>query len=376
MVHLTHAGDGSGTVFVVLQPGQVMVFSDEQSTQSANVFLDIRDRVNDGGNEEGLLGLAFDPEYGVNGHLYVSYTASDPRRSVVSRFTASAAGDVADAGSELVILEVAQPFANHNGGTIAFGADGMLYIGLGDGGSGGDPLGSGQDVSTLLGSMLRIDVSAATLAEPYRIPVDNPFAASAAGERPEIWAFGLRNPWKFSFDQATGDMWAGDVGQGSYEEVDIIHAGGNYGWNVMEGLHCYPPPSQGCDTTGLELPITEYDHSQGCSITGGHVYRGERLPGLAGHYIYGDYCSGRIWAVRYDGDSITQNGLIVDSALMVTSFGTDESGNLYVLASDGHIYRFVAPVPPEPVPALSFYALVLLAAALMRWCWKPSRRLR
>ena len=277
--------------------------------------------------------------------------------------------------SEQVILEVMQPFGNHNGGTLAFGPDGYLYIGLGDGGSGGDPFNHGQNTSTLLGAMLRIDVSGATVNEPYRVPTDNPFVGVGAGARAEIWAFGLRNPWKFSFDPATGALWAGDVGQSDYEEVDIVERGGNYGWNVMEGLHCYPPGVQACDQTGLEPPVLEYTHAEGCSITGGYVYRGSRLPSLAGAYVYADYCSGRIWGLRHDGTAVTEHRLIADTDLQIPSFGTDERGNLYVLAFDGHIYRFAAPAPPAtPVPAVGIWGLLALASLLTSALLWPSTR--
>ncbi|MDP3063268.1 MAG: PQQ-dependent sugar dehydrogenase, partial [Chloroflexota bacterium] len=241
MTSLTSAGDGSRRLFVTLKPGLAVAFPNEPGASATKVFLDIRDRVNDSGSEEGFLGLAFDPQYATNGYFYVNYTALNPRRSVISRFSVSAENpDRADLASELVLLEVGQPFSNHNGGTLAFGPDGYLYIGLGDGGSGGDPQGNGQSLSTLLGKMLRIDVRGATRLQPYRMPPDNPFAGSSTA-RQEIWTYGLRNPWKFSFDTLTGDLWAADVGQNAYEEVDIIQKGFNYGWNVMEGLHCYPP---------------------------------------------------------------------------------------------------------------------------------------
>ena len=347
MVGLTHADDGMDRLWAVLQDGRIMVFPNDPQVMQAGLFLDIQGRVNGSGNEEGLLGLAFDPDYRSNGHFYVSYTAAGPRRSVISRFSVS--GDdsnKADSTSELVLLEVPQPYSNHNGGSVTFGLDGYLYIALGDGGSGGDPLGSGQDTSTLLGAILRIDVGEATPGAPYRIPPDNPLVGMGSA-RPEIWAYGLRNPWKFSFDPASGDLWAADVGQNDYEEVDIIRRGGNYGWNVMEGAHCYPQSVQTCDQSGLEMPVTEYGHDLGCSITGGYVYRGSKLPELVGAYLYADFCSGRIWALRYDGTAVTETALLADTSLQVPSFGVDEVGEVYVLAFDDRIYRFV---PPEPAP--------------------------
>ena len=266
LTNLVQPDAGSGLIFVTEQAGIVKVFADRQDATTAGVFLDITNRVINGGDEEGLLGLAFDPEYRVNGHFYVYYSAT-PRRSVVSRFTVRPDDPQrADPGSELVIMEVPQPFENHNGGQLAFGPDGYLYIALGDGGSGGDPQGHGQDTGTLLGSILRVDVSAATQTEGYRIPADNPFVGEA-GAREEIWAYGLRNPWRFSFD-GSGRLWVGDVGQGAWEEIDIIRPGGNYGWNCFEGAHVF----SACNERPVEHPIWEYDHSSGnCSITGGYV---------------------------------------------------------------------------------------------------------
>jgi glucose/arabinose dehydrogenase len=331
--------DGTGDLmFVTEQRGIIYAFS-ANNPQQANMFLDITDRVNKGGNEEGLLGLAFDPDYQENGYFYVYYSADSPRRSVLSRFRLDQENtDVADPQSEVIVMEVAEPYSNHNGGQLAFGPDGYLYVGLGDGGGGGDPDGNGQNLGTVLGSILRIDVSG--LSGGYTIPADNPFVDSE-GARAEIWAFGLRNPWRFSFDSETGLLWAGDVGQGSWEEIDVITGGANYGWNIMEGLHCYSPAS-GCNQSGLTLPIAEYDHSQGrCSITGGYVYRGDQIPSLQGYYIYGDYCSGDIRALAYDGSVVTENTLLAESGLSITSFGEDLAGTLYILDRAGGIYTLV-----------------------------------
>ena len=339
MVGMTYPPDGSDRLYVVLQPGRIVFFPNDREVDSAELFLDIRDRVNDRGEEEGLLGLAFDPQYADNGHFYVYYSASGPRRSVVSRFSASADGR-AGPGSERILLEVPQPFSNHNGGQIAFGPDGYLYIALGDGGSRGDPQGNGQDLGTLLGSILRIDVSTVDSTGAYAVPADNPFVGHS-GARPEIWASGLRNPWRFSFDRATGDLWTADVGQNRFEEVDIIRPGLNYGWNIMEGEECFARSD--CDRTGLEIPVAEYGREDGCSVTGGYVYRGSSLPSLYGAYVYGDYCSGRIWALRHDGDEVTEHMQIVDSGLRIPSFAEDAAGELYVLSFDGTIYRLVAP---------------------------------
>ena len=348
MVHLTYADDGTDLLFVVLQPGRVMVFENDRSADSAATFLDIRERVSDVGNEEGLLGLAFDPEYDRNGHFYVYYSSARPRRSVISRFSVS--GDDlerADPDSGRIILEVPQLFSNHNGGHLVFGPDGLLYIGLGDGGAGGDPQGNGQDLSTLLGTILRIDVSSVAPAGTYVIPPDNPFVGNTGGAREEIWAYGLRNPWRFNFDLETGDLWAADVGQNAWEEIDLIKPGLNYGWNVMEGAHCYGRSirellgggREGCDKTALEAPVIEYGREGGCSVTGGYVYRGLRLPSLYGAYVYGDFCSGNVWALRYDGMEVTEHLQIVDSGPRIPAFGEDRSGELYILSFDGNIYR-------------------------------------
>jgi glucose/arabinose dehydrogenase len=339
MTNLVQPGT-SDRIFITEQGGVISVFSANNS-QQADIFLDITDRVNRGGDEEGLLGLAFAPDYQENGYFYVYYSAADPRRSVISRFSLDQEdADIADPDSEVIIMEVAQPYSNHNGGQLAFGPDGYLYIGLGDGGSAGDPHGNGQNLGTLLGKILRIDVSGLSGPGDYEIPADNPFVG-IGGAQEEIWAFGFRNPWRFSFDLDTGLLWAGDVGQGSWEEIDIIAKGANYGWNIMEGFHCYSP-STGCNQSGLTLPIAEYGHSEGrCSVTGGYVYRGDQIPSLQGYYIYGDYCSGDIWALSYNGSDVIENILLVDSDLNITSFGEDLAGNLYILDRQGGIYTLV-----------------------------------
>ena len=341
MVAMAFPDDETDRAFLVLQPGRIVVFPNEQGAQAAQEFLDIRARVNDRGNEEGLLGLAFDPDFPSNGHFFVYYTAADPRRSVVSRFSVRADDPGrADAASERVVLQIAQPFSNHNGGQLQFGPDGYLYTGVGDGGSGGDPRGNGQDLSTLRGAILRIDVSAPGVDGGYSVPPDNPFVGRE-GARPEIWAYGLRNPWRFSFDRATHALWAADVGQARFEEVDLIVPGGNYGWNRMEGFHCFPRPQAPCDQEGLVLPVAEYGRESGCSVTGGYVYRGGDIPSLYGAYVYGDFCSGKIWALRHDGDSIVEQLEIADTALSISSFAEDIAGELYILSFDDKIYRFV-----------------------------------
>ena len=353
MTHLTHAGDGTDRLWVLLQAGQIMVFPNSPEVSTPAVFLDITGKVSREGNEEGMLGLAFDPSYTQNGYFYLYYSAANPRRSVISRFSVSANDpNLANPSSELVLLEVPQPYGNHNGGTLAFGPDGYLYIALGDGGSRGDPLGNGQNTSTLLGSILRIDVLGATAEQPYRIPADNPLAGVARAKG-EIWAYGLRNPWKFSFDPATGELWAADVGQNNFEEVDLVKPGKNYGWNIMEGAHCYPPSVQTCSRSGLEMPVFEYTQAEGCSITGGHVYRGDRQPALVGAYVYADYCSGRIWGLRYDGSAVTNQALLVDSSLQIPAIAIDQHNELLILAFDGKIYQFVARRTPAPTPTAS-----------------------
>ena len=330
----------NGQVLVSDQAGLIVAFEGEAlSGEIEHIFytefLDIRDIVSRRGSEEGLLGLALDP--GEGGHVYVYYSAANPRRSVVSRFSIQGSSSSADPGSELVILEVEQPYSNHNGGQIAFGPDGYLYIGLGDGGSAGDPKGNGQDTSTLLGSVLRIDVSESTAGRPYAIPPDNPFADG--GGRPEVWAYGLRNPWRFSFDRETGDLWAGDVGQNQWEEIDIIERGGNYGWNTLEGNHCFNPPD-GCDREGRIPPVWEYSlDGTPCSVIGGHVYRGQDIPWLAGAYIYGDFCSGKVFGLRYADGQVTERKELADTGLRIMSFAEDSGGELYLLSQGEGVYR-------------------------------------
>ncbi len=335
-VFVTSVPDSSGRMAVVEQDGTVFMLPDGRQSTEAITFLDISDQVRRQGNEEGLLGLAFHPDYAANGRFFVYYSASSPRRSVLSRFEVSGDPNRADSESERVLLEVEQPFSNHNGGMIAFGPEGLLYVALGDGGLGGDPRGNGQNVATLLGSLLRIDVDTQAEGLGYAIPERNPFLG--AGARAEIWAYGLRNPWRFSFDRETGDLWLADVGRGDREEIDLVRRGGNYGWTVMEGSECFEP-ARNCRRDGLELPVWEYDHSLGCSVTGGYVYRGQAIPWLQGAYVYGDFCSGFIWGLRYDGNEVTQQALLLDSGLNVSSFGEDEDGELYVTAFDGGVYR-------------------------------------
>ncbi len=334
-------GDGSDRIFVVEQAGVIKVFDNRSDTGSAGAFLDIKSRVRDQGNEEGLLGLAFHPNFSSNGYFFVNYTASSPRRTVVARYSVDPNDSDRALSSETVILEVAQPYSNHNAGQIVFGPNGYLYVTLGDGG-GGDPQDNGEDPSTLLGSILRIDVDGGS---PYAIPSDNPFVGNTEGYREEIYAYGLRNPWRISFDPSSGRLWAADVGQNLYEEVNIIEKGRNYGWDVMEGLHCYEP-NTGCNETGLTSPVWEYSHDLGISITGGFVYRGTLAPSLAGRYVFADYGTGRIWALAWDGSDATVEE-IMDTSLAISSFGVDEQQELYALAFNGRIYRFTEAPPPS-----------------------------
>jgi glucose/arabinose dehydrogenase len=345
-VDLQHAGDGSNRLFAVEQAGVIRVFENSFVTTSSKVFLNIQGKVTSGG-ERGLLGLAFHPNFTSNGYFYVNYTRqTDSLRTYVSRFSVSPTNpDSADAESELVLLTVTQPFSNHNGGQIAFGPDSYLYVALGDGGGAGDTAGNAQNRATLLGSILRIDVDTPSGGRNYSIPPDNPFVGNATGYREEIFAYGLRNPWRFSFDPATGNLWCADVGQSSREEINIVEAGNNYGWNIMEGTLCYNP-STGCTTTGLTLPVWEYGRAAGGSVTGGFVYRGPLLPALQGKYVYGDYVSGRVWALMYDGVNPTTNALL-DSLgqFSVSSFGIDENNELYVCDHRGKLYKFISDPP-------------------------------
>ncbi|MGD8811315.1 MAG: PQQ-dependent sugar dehydrogenase [Thioalkalispiraceae bacterium] len=320
--------------YVVQQTGQVIRFANNPAVNSTTTFIDISDRVEYYG-EMGLLGMAFHPDYANNGYVYLSYNNTDSGRdSRISRFTR--VGDVLDPSSEVIILTLTQPSTNHNGGQIMFGPDGYLYIGLGDGGGSYDTYANGQNTDTLLGALLRIDVGDGSSGS-YTIPPDNPFAAS--GGAPEIFAYGLRNPWRWSFDRQTGDIWAGDVGQGSYEEIDIITKGANYGWPIMEGPNCV---TAGCNQTGLTLPVGGYERSLGQSITGGYVYRGSNLGFLYGQYIYGDFSIGRIWALQKTGASQYTSTELLDTSLNIASFAEDHDGELYVINLYGGISKIVA----------------------------------
>lgn len=324
-VDIKPAFDGSGRLFIIEKYGVIRVFENGQLLEQP--FLNIDDRVNDNGNEMGLLGLAFHPDYEQNGYFYVNYTGAggDTR---ISRFQAS--GNTADPNSEQILLIIKQPYENHNGGSVAFGPDGYLYLGLGDGGLAGDPHKNGQNTSSLLGKILRIDVNNGT---PYAIPADNPFGN-------EVWAYGLRNPWRMSFDRLTGDLWIGDVGQGQWEEIDYLPAGSpagaNFGWSVMEGMHGYDSEPQ----PDMLLPVTEYSHSEGgCSITGGYVYRGA-MPEWNGVYLFGDYCTGYVWGMILSNGG-WQAQRLFETGVQITSFGQDEAGEIYLTSDGGEVYRLM-----------------------------------
>ncbi len=333
-LYLTHAGDNSKRLFVVEQGGRIRVL--EQGALTPLPFLDITDRVRSGG-EQGLLGLAFHPDYRANGRFFVNYTRRPDGATVIAEYRRGAR-NVASRQERLLLL-IPQPYSNHNGGMVAFGPDGLLYLGLGDGGAGGDPHNNGQDPDNLLGKILRIDVDH---GDPYAIPADNPFAKG--GGKPEVYAWGLRNPWRFSFDAATGDLWAADVGQYKWEEVDRVVRGGNYGWRIMEGMHCFKP-AVSCDMTGLVAPVVEYDHAGGrCSITGGYVYRGKAAPRLNGLYLYADYCSGELFGFRPGGKAPVDGnaGLLLKTSMRISSFGVDEEDEVYVINHGGAVYRVTA----------------------------------
>jgi glucose/arabinose dehydrogenase len=335
-IAIAEPNDGSGRLFIVEQPGVIRIY--QAGSLLPEPFLDIRPRVGSGGNEQGLLGMAFHPAYAQNGLFYVNYTDLNGD-SVIARFSVS--GDDAnraDAGSEQQLSFIPQPYGNHNGGSVVFGPDGYLYLGLGDGGSAGDPQGNGQSLNTWLGKILRIDIDH---GNPYAIPAGNTFSAAAL---PEIWAYGLRNPWRFSFDRLTGDVYIADVGQNAWEEVNFLPAGNpagaNFGWAFREGTY----PYEGAPPDGVSLidPVAEYNHQQGCSVTGGYVYRGEALPAWKGIYLYGDFCSGLIWGLARTPDGAWMNQVLFESGVNISSFGEDIAGELYLTDLSGGIYRLIS----------------------------------
>lgn len=333
-VGMAVAGDGSRRLFVLEQAGIIRIIQDGEVL--ATPFLDIVDQVGSGGNEQGLLGLAFHPAYPEKGYFYINYTDRNGD-TVIARYSVSPDPNQADRDSQVRLLGVGQPFPNHNGGVVAFGPDGYLYLGLGDGGSGGDPQGNAQSLDTFLGKILRLDVDA---GDSYGIPPDNPFAD--VGGLPEIWAYGLRNPWRFSFDRLNGDLYIGDVGQNAWEEIDFLpagHPGGaNFGWDYREGAH----PYEGTPPDDLELidPVVEYSLSgANCAVTGGYVYRGQNLPDFQGVYLYGDFCSGVVWGLLRLPDGSWQNAALFQTGANITSFGQDEAGQIYLVDRQGSIYR-------------------------------------
>jgi glucose/arabinose dehydrogenase len=339
---VTNAGDGSGRLFVVERAGRIRLV--KGGALVGRPFLDISGRIASGG-ERGLLGLAFHPDYPTDPRFFVDYTDSDGN-TVVSQFTVSSSDpDLGDPKSEIVLMHIAQPFANHNGGAVVFGPDRMLYIATGDGGSEGDPQGNGQRLDTYLGKILRIDVDvAAGASTAYQVPADNPFTTTA-GAKPEIWLYGLRNPWRIRFDNESGDLWIGDVGQNAWEEIDVARAGQkglDYGWNTMEATHCFNP-SSGCDQTGLTLPVAEYDHSLGCAVIGGVVVRDPSQGSLNGGYLFGDACSDNLWLLDPAGDQLRQAVLVANMGRTLSSIGEAEDGSVYATSlGNGELLRISA----------------------------------
>lgn len=355
--------DGSGRIFLVEQEGKILILPADRSAKHAALFLDITKRKPLVEPEEGLLGFTFHPDFQKNGKFYICYTQQDPRRSVISEFKVSS-GDPgkADLSTERVLLEIPQPFGNHNSGSIVFGLDGYLYISSGDGGSANDPQGNSQNLTNLLGCVLRIDVNAQAGGKAYAIPKDNPFLGRGEDALPEIWAYGFRNPWRMSLDNKTGDLWLGDVGQVKWEEVNRVVRGGNYGWNAREGFHSFNE-KKGVAVNHI-APVIEYphipgmpdqviDHGVGLSVTGGFVYRGKKYPKLKGAYVYADYVIGTIWGLRYQSGKLSHHGVLVEAPMeprkdkkpvvrAISGFGEDPDGELLILAFDGRIYELVA----------------------------------
>ena len=353
-VYLTHAGDGSGRLFVVEKGGAIRIIQNGQVL--AQPFLDISDRVGNDG-EAGLLSVAFPPDYATNGYFFVYYNHADKNLvgpepedggnnggydTVVARFRVTTDPNRADKNSEERILVRNQPFTNHNGGLLKFGPDGYLYVGLGDGGSGNDPYDTGQNINSLLGKILRINVNAASSGKSYAVPSDNPFV-NTPGALPEIYAYGFRNPWRFSFDYSNGRLFVADVGQDNREEIDLVAKGGNYGWRVMEGDLCNPAINGSCNTSLYAPPLVAYPHSLGQSVIGGHVYRGTRYPALQGAYLYGDFSSGRVWGFFPNGQSAVGHRELLQTGFPITSFGQSYKGDLFILNLSGSVHLILPP---------------------------------
>ncbi|MBA2481612.1 MAG: PQQ-dependent sugar dehydrogenase [Planctomycetes bacterium] len=336
---IAHPPDLSDTLYLIEQTGRIRYFHQGEKNPQAVTALDITAKVNSSGNEEGMLALAFHPKFASDRRVFIYYCLDKPRRTRLSSFLADAKDPASfDPASERVLLEIDQPYSNHNGGMLLFDRKGLLYLSIGDGGSGGDPHDNGQSLKTLLAKIIRIDIDKTDGARPYGIPADNPFVG-IGGARPEIWAYGLRNVWRMSFDRATGDLWAGDVGQNKWEEVDVIIKGGNYGWNAREGKHVF---KDGVTAQKAIEPILEYPRDAGQSITGGYVYRGKRLPELVATYIYGDFASGRIWGATVANGKLSTNREIARAGA-ISSFGEDRDGEIYFTSFDGHVYTLAKP---------------------------------
>ncbi len=340
ITEMVSSNDGSNRIFVTQQRGLIYVFPNDSTITSRKVFLDISDRVSQTGYTPGLLGIAFHPNYVNNRYFFVFYTTEEaPLRTIIARYTTSATNpDSALKSSEFIIMTIPRSTPYNNAGKLAFGPDNYLYMGIGYGGESGDPENTAQNKTSLLGKILRINIDSSSNGNNYSIPPDNPFYGNSQGWRQEIYTWGMRNPWKFSFDNPTGRMWVGDPGQGAWEEIDIIQNGKNYGWRMWEGNTCFSPP---CDTAGMTFPIWVYSHSEGCVIVGGYVYRGTYLAGLVGTYIYADHCSGKIWALHWDGINTPTNQLLLSASFLVSSFGVDQNNNIYACqySTTGKIYR-------------------------------------
>lgn len=354
---LTHSRDGSNRIFVVQQDGFIKVFENSPEAAKAETFLNIQNKITAGG-EMGLLGLVFHPDFANNDSFYVNYTVGfgGQRRTVIARYTLMPGQPGrADPNSERILLEINQPASNHNGGMMQFGPDGYLYIAIGDGGGSGDPGDNSQDRKTLLGNILKIDVDSISGGVQYGIPPDNPFVGNTRDYREEIFAWGLRNPWRFSIDFETGEIWAGDVGQTRQEEIHLIEKGDNLGWNIMEGFECFNKnnfnnPLNSCDQNGLTLPIVDHGRNVARAITGGYIYRGAARPEFTGAYIYGDFETGRIWMLRYENSQVTADSLLLNTNLFISSFGIDAQNELYILDYlAGEIYKF----EPTPVTGIN-----------------------